>query len=144
MAHILALNLLHCVFSTKHRENLIRDPEKLWDYLRGIGRNLGMNILCVGGTRNHVHLLIAVPPTRMVANVIRDLKANSSRHLNEAAPFAWQDGYAAISVSPSMVQKVSAYIGNQEEHHHKVKFEDEYRTLADRSGLSYDPQYLLG
>ncbi len=144
MAHTLTVNLLHCVFSTKRRENLIRDPEGLWNYIRGIGRNLGFDILCAGGTANHVHLLISMPPTRMVAQVMRDLKANSSRYLNQSAPFAWQDGYAAISVSPSQRGRVTAYIRTQEEHHREMTFEDEYRALADRAGLCYTPEFLLG
>jgi putative transposase len=144
MAHTLALNLVHCVFSTKHRENLIRNPEKLWNYSRGIGRNTGVNVLCVGGTQNHVHLLIGIPPTRNIADIIRDLKANSSRELNETAHFAWQDGYAAISVSPSLVAKVTAYIAGQEDHHRVHSFEEEYRAIADRIGMPYAPEYLLG
>ena len=144
MAHTLTLNLLHCVFSTKHRENLISEPEKLWNYMRGIGRNLGVNLLSVGGTGNHVHMLIAMPSTCTVANVLRDLKANSSRYMRQTGTFAWQDGYAAISVSPTMVEKVSAYIRRQEERHRTLTFEDEYRTMAEKSGLRYEPQYLLG
>jgi REP element-mobilizing transposase RayT len=144
MAHTLVVNLLHCVFSTKNREHLIRDPEKLWSYLRGVARNIGVNTLSVGGTSNHVHLLLAVPPTQAVSKVMRDLKANSSRHAREAAPFAWQDGYAAISVSPSMISRVSDYIASQEEHHRRVPFEVEYQALVAKSGFSYYPKYLLG
>lgn len=142
MAHTLVVNLLHCVFSTKNRMNLIHEPEKAWAYMRGIGHNIGVNVLTIGGTANHVHALISVPPTKLVAHVIRDLKANSSRHLNETSRFAWQDGYAAISVSPSMIAKVSKYIASQEEHHRRIPFEVEYKSLMDKAGLTYDPQYL--
>lgn len=144
MAHTLVVNLLHCVFSTKHRMNLIHEPGELWAYMRGIGRNIGINVLTIGGTSNHVHTLISVPPTKLVAHIIRDLKANSSRHLNETSRFAWQDGYAAISVSPSMIVKVSQYIASQDAHHRRVSFEVEYKSLMDKAGLAYDPQFLYG
>ena len=144
MTQTLALNLLHCVCSTRHRENLIRDPEKLWNDLQAIARDIGVNILRIGGTTNHVHMLLAVPPTHTVADVIRDLKAKSSRHLNEEAPFACQDGYAVFSVSPSLVEKAAAYISNQQDHHARVWFEEQYRALADPSGLPYPQKSLLG
>lgn len=143
MAHTLVVNLLHCVFSTKNRANLIHKPEQLWSYMHGIGHNIGINMLAIGGTTNHVHTMISVPPTKLLAHVIRDLKANSSRHLNEVSRFAWQDGYAAISVSPSMIGRVSEYIATQVEHHRRVSFEVEYRTLMDKAGLTCDPQFLL-
>jgi REP element-mobilizing transposase RayT len=112
--------------------------------MRGIGHNLGINMLATGGTKNHIHSLISLPPTKLVAHVIRDLKANSSRHLNEVDRFAWQDGYAAISVSPSMIGKVSQYIASQEQRHRRVPFEVEYKLLMDKAGLRYDPQFLYG
>ena len=130
----------------QHKEpaNLIHDPERLWSYMRGTGHSLGINMLAIGGTTNHLHSLISVPPTRLLAHVIRDLKSNSSRHLNEISRFAWQDGYAAISISPSMIGKVSEYVATQVEHHQRVSFEVEYRALMDRAGLNYDPRFLFG
>ena len=96
--------LVHCVFSTKGRSPQISEPDKLWTYVRGIARNRGVDTLAIGGTANHVHMLIALPSSMTIAQLMRDLKANSSRHLNEKERgFAWQDGYAAISVSPSQI-----------------------------------------
>jgi putative transposase len=107
MGRTYTVNLVHCVFSTKQRQSLMVAPEKLWNYLRGIGRNIRVNVVAVGGTADHVHLLLSVPSTGTVAKIMRDLKANSSRHLNEQRTgFAWQDGYGAISVSPSQVERV--------------------------------------
>jgi len=144
MGRTYTVNLVHCVFSTKQRQPLIVAPEKLWNYLRGIGRNIGVNVVAAGGTTNHVHLLLAIPPTSTVATVMRDLKANSSRHLNEQQRgFAWQDGYGAISVSPSQLRPVVTYIEHQDEHHHTRRFEEEYVTILDRSGVQYDPLHLL-
>ena len=137
--------LVHCVFSTKGRRPLIRMPEKLWSYLRGIARNRGADILAVGGTNNHVHLLLALPSSLAIAQLMRDLKANSSRHLNEQmSGFAWQDGYAAISVSPSQADIVKRYVEQQERHHDKRSFENEYTAMLDKSGLQHSPDYVLG
>jgi putative transposase len=91
-----------------------------------------------------VHLLLRIPPTRPVSEAIRDLKANSSRYMSETSGrFAWQDGYAAISVSPSQVNAVRRYIENQERHHAKRSYDQEIMTLLDRSGVSYEREYLL-
>lgn len=136
--------LIHCVFSTKDRRPLISQPDKLWTYLRGMARNRGADTLAVGGTANHVHMLIALPSGLTVANLMRDLKANSSRHLNEKHGFAWQDGYAAISVSPSQVDVLKRYIETQEERHANRGFESEYVALLDKSGLQHSAEYVFG
>jgi putative transposase len=98
--------LVHCVFSTKARQPRISEPERLWTYFRGIARNCGVNVVAIGGTANHVHILVELPSSLTIAHLMRDLKANSSRYLNQRERgFAWQDGYAAISVSPSQVTR---------------------------------------
>ena len=137
--------LIHCVFSTKNRLPQIVEPDKLWDYLRGIARNRGTDTLAIGGTANHVHILFALPRKITISNLMRDLKANSSRYLSQKrGGFAWQDGYAAISVSPSQVDTVKQYIEGQEEHHAKRSFESEYVAILDKSGLQRSPEYTLG
>lgn len=137
--------LVHCVFSTKGRRPQISEPEKVWSYLRGIARNRGVDVLSIGGTNNHVHLLLTLPSSLTIAQLMRDLKANSSRHLNEqTGGFAWQDGYAAISVSPSQVEVVRSYIEQQENHHDKRTFEDEYIAMLDKSGVQHSTDYALG
>ena len=142
MADTYAKILIHCVFSTKNRIPHI--TEALWSYLRGIARNRGVNALAVGGTLNHGHLLLALPTGLTVSNLMRDLKANSSRHLNEKRRgFAWQDGYAAISVSPSQIATVRHYIANQMEHHRERTFDQEFLTLLDKVGVQYDRRYVL-
>ena len=144
MAHTYSLNLVHCVFSTKGRLPLIRDRAHLWTTLRNVGRNAQINVVAIGGTSNHVHLLIEVPKTRTIADIMRELKANSSARLRRSMPmFAWQDGYGAISVSPTAVKAVARYIERQEEHHRSRTFEQEYVNILDRAGVKYDPEYLL-
>jgi putative transposase len=143
VAHTYTLNLLHVVFSTKNRAPLIRNLELLINNLRGIARNKGIDVLAAGGTQNHVHLLIRLPPVRPVSETMRDLKANSSRYMNETlGGFAWQDGYAAISVSPSQVPTVRAYIENQERHHARRTFDQELAALLDKLGVEYEREYL--
>jgi putative transposase len=116
MAHTYIANFTHYVFSTKDRENTIPPElkEKLWAYLLGIANNLRVKTLAVGGTANHIHMLLALPPTIPVAEAVRKLKANSSRWLGEQGiAFRWQEGYGAFSVSPSLLNVVQAYIRNQ-------------------------------
>jgi REP-associated tyrosine transposase len=144
MSRSYVLNYVHCVFSTKGRAQLVRDPEPLWAYLRGIARNRGFEILAVGGTENHVHLLISLPAGLHLVDVVRDLKANSSRFMKTNVPlFSWQDGYAAISVSPSQVPAVRQYIANQPEHHRRRTFDQEFVMLLDKAGVKYDRDYVL-
>jgi len=144
MAHTYALQLVHCVFSTNGRAAIIPDPPRLWTFMRAIGRNCGVNIAAIGGTSDHVHILMTIPPTNRTADIIRTLKANTSRWMNEVGNgFAWQDGYAAISVSPSQIPTVVRYIGNQADHHRTRRFEEEYETLLRKSGVPFDRNYLF-
>lgn len=140
MPHTYALQLVHCVFSTKGRSALITDPPRLWTYMRAVARNCGVDILAIGGTRDHVHLLLKIPPMQRTADIVRTLKANTSRWMNEIGRrFAWQDEYSAISVSPSQVSVVVRYIQNQAEHHRGRSFENEYLALLQKSGFAVDP-----
>jgi putative transposase len=137
--------VVHCIFSTKNRMPHISEPEKLWSYLRGIARNRGVDTLAVGGTANHVHMLLSLPSSLTIAQLMRDLKANSSRHMNEKQRgFAWQDGYAAISVSPSQIEAVKGYVETQPAHHAKWSFESEYVTILDKSGVPHSEEYTFG
>jgi putative transposase len=145
MAHTLACNLVHCVFSTKDRANLISDPERLRQYLTGIVRAKSIPLLAAGGTRNHLHLLLALPPSLALAKALQELKGNSSRWLNEiTSGFAWQRGYGAFSVSESRRSAVIAYISGQEEHHRKWSFEQEFLTLLRKSRIEFDPRFVFG
>jgi putative transposase len=137
-------NFVHCVFATKGRAQLIREPRSLWAYLRGIARNRGFDILAVGGTDNHVHVLLSVPAKLHLVDLVRDLKANSSRFMKTSAPgFSWQDGYAAISVSPSQVETVRRYIARQQQHHSRQTFDNELLALLDKAGVHYERNHVL-
>jgi putative transposase len=144
MSRSYVLNYVHCVFSTRGRAQLICEPETLWAYMRGIARNRGFDILAIGGTNNHVHILLSVPAASHLVDLMRDLKANSSRFMKSSVVrFSWQDGYAAISVSPSQVKAVLHYIANQQQHHSSRTFEDEFVGLLDKAGVRYDKEYVL-
>jgi putative transposase len=145
MPHALTNNLIHCVFSTKDRAGLISDPPHLCKYIGGVAREKNIPLIIAGGTNNHIHVLIALPAVIPLSQAVRDLKGNSSRWMNEhGASFAWQEGYGAFSVSASNKKTVIEYIANQPRHHEKRSFEEEFRTLLDRSGVAYDPKYIFG
>ncbi len=147
MPHTYSTNLVHCVFSTKERANLIPDflQESLYAYLFGTAKNLGIEIIAMGGTANHIHILMALPPKRPLSDAVRDLKANSSRWMKESGiSFSWQQGFGAFSVSPSQAPVVKAYIRNQKEHHKERNFEEEFLLLLKKSGIHYDPNYVFG
>jgi putative transposase len=144
VAHTYTLNLLHVVFSTKHRAPMIRNLAALIKNLLGIARNKNIDVLAAGGTADDVHLLLRLPPVRPLSESIRDLKANSSRYMSETTGhFAWQDGYAAISVSPSQVPAVRAYIEDQERHHARRSYEQELFAMLDKSGVKYEREYVV-
>jgi putative transposase len=147
MPHTYCANLVHCVFSTKERANLIPDAlrERMFAYIFGIAKNLKIEILALGGTANHVHIFMGLPAKESLSFVIRDLKANSSRWMSEnGSRFSWQEGFGAFSVSPSQAPTVKRYIRNQAEHHKKRNFEEEFLALLKKSGVPYDPQYAFG
>jgi REP element-mobilizing transposase RayT len=145
MPHTLSRNLVHCVFSTKGRRALIREPEVLWKHLGVIAKSKKIALVNAGGTTNHVHPLIALSPTMTLAKALQDLMAHSSRWMKEDVPaFAWQEGYGAFGVSESHREAVVTYITTQAEHHKKWTYEQEFVTLVRKAGVEYDPQYVLG
>jgi REP element-mobilizing transposase RayT len=99
----------------------------------------------VGGVEDHVHILAGLSATHRLADFLRELKKASSvwSAENQQRSFAWQDGYAAFSVSPTHRDVVRRYIASQEAHHRKVGFVDEITRLLERNGVTYDPKYLL-
>jgi len=144
MAHTYASNLIHCIFSTKDRRSLIPAARtgELYAYLGGIARGEGFTLIGAGGTANHVHLLFGLPASCSLAHAVQKLKGSSSRWLGDG--FSWQEGYGAFSVSPSQVEVVRRYIQNQEEHHQKRDFEQEFIALLRNCGIEYDERYVFG
>ena len=147
MSHSYAQNLVHLVFSTKGRAKSITPPlkPKLHAYIVGICNNEGILVHAIGGTDDHIHCLLRLPPTHSLAKTILTIKSNSSRWVRQTShDFAWQQGYAAFSVSASLIPTVSRYIQNQEAHHHKMSFQQEFLALLRKHVMAYDPTFVLG
>jgi REP element-mobilizing transposase RayT len=138
---------IHVVFSTKNRRPYISEDcrDRLHAFLGGAVRTAGCVPQCIGGTSDHVHLLIGIRATHRLADVMRDIKQSSSRWVHETLgirDFGWQDGYGAFSVAPSQREAVKTYIKNQVKHHLKRTFQEEYVEFLERSGVEYDEKYL--
>ncbi|MEX1096501.1 MAG: IS200/IS605 family transposase [Planctomycetales bacterium] len=151
MAQSLAQIYLHIVFSTKDRRPFLQNEtvrEELHVYLQGICKNQGSPSLIVGGVEDHVHILCRFGRTSSVAELLRELKRDSSKWIKgrdaEQALFDWQDGYGAFSVSPSHVPALKRYIAEQAEHHRKETFQDEFRRLLRKYGVEFDERYVWG
>jgi REP element-mobilizing transposase RayT len=138
--------LYHIVYATKERSPLITNALrlKLHEYLGGTVRGLGGIALEINGTADHVHLLVKLKPTISVSEFLQKLKANSSRWANQITNrrFAWQSRYGAFTVSESQVGRVRAYVRNQEEHHRRVNFEEEFKALLQAHGVDFDESHL--
>ena len=149
MSHTYAKLLYHCVFSTKDRLPQIQNPmrDRLCAYIGGILEHRGGRLIKAGGTENHVHLLAELNTTVSVSDIMRDVKANSSKWIHEtfpaAASFQWQTGYAAFTVSTSAVPDVIRYLEHQDEHHQTRTFEQEFVEFLQRHSIEFDERYLL-
>jgi len=134
---------LHLVFATKERRRFL-DRElraKLFPYMNGIVRARGGTAIVIGGVEDHVHSLIEIPATITVAEMLQELKGPSSRWINESSPgrgFAWQRGYGAFGVCRSRRDEVIRYIENQETHHQRRGFDEEFLALLRAHGITPD------
>jgi len=147
MSHTYAQNVIHVVFSTKDRRKAISKEfqPRIWAYTAGICKKHRIFVHAVGGMEDHIHLLIQVPPILALAKAVLAIKTNSSRWANEEGhQFAWQQGYAAFSVSASIVPVVVRYIRNQEAHHRKLSFDAEFLAMLKKHGMNIDPKFVLG
>jgi REP element-mobilizing transposase RayT len=150
MPHSFVSLLVHVIFSTKNRKPDL-SPElaqRIFPYMGGIVRERKGVPLIINGPADHVHLLVSLPATESVAELLRVVKTNSSRWVHEQFPdkkrFSWQAGYAAFTVSGSRVDDVRSYIAAQQEHHRRVSFQDEFLTFLRKSGIAYDARDLWG
>ena len=150
MPHSYVSCCIHYVFGTKDRRKTSSPEikERLWAYMGGMARENNMKALAVGGTADHVHLLLVLPSTMSIAKVIQLVKGGSSKWVSDTFPmirqFAWQEGYGAFSVSVSMIDHTIAYIQAQNEHHRKRTFKEEFLAFLKRHGISYDERYIQG
>ena len=138
----------HVVFSTKYRKPTLSSEVRgeTYSYIAGIIANKDGQLLEIGGIEDHVHILTACSPRIALADLVRDIKANSSKWLHQEKhrnDFGWQTGYAALTVSTSQVAAVREYIRGQAEHHRKRSFEEEFRAILQRHGIAFDEKYLF-
>ena len=150
MAQSLARNLIHLIFSTKNRAPLLQTtirPE-LHGYMAGIFTNWESPAIIIGSAADHVHALFGLSKNHALVKVVEEVKRGSSKWIKtkgkEFAHFAWQNGYGAFSVSSSMVNSVSRYIANQEEHYRQVTFQDEFRKSCRRHGVDFEERFVWG
>jgi len=143
----LANVLIHLIFSTKDREPFLVQEDlrrRTHAYLAEVLRNLECPTLIVGGVTDHVHAFFRFSRTQSIASVLEHLKKSSSKWIKTQgiAGFGWQRGYGAFSVSESNAAAIVAYIENQEEHHRKMTFEDEFRLILKRHRVQFDERYV--
>ena len=148
MPQSLSRILIHLVFSTKDR-NRVLTPEiqaELHPYFAGTLDHIECPSLQVGGVEDHANLFFGLSRTRMIADVVETVKTSSSKWIKtkgaEFTDFHWQRGYGAFSVSQSDAERVVTYIRNQEKHHQKTTFQEEYRRLLERYRVSFDERYV--
>lgn len=140
---------IHFVFAVKFRESNIHPSwkDELYKYITGIIQNNNHKLICINGMPDHVLILIGMRPTQSISDLLQDIKGSSSKWINEKKflkkKFEWQEGYGAFSYSKSQVENVIAYILNQEQHHMKMTFRDEYIEFLTKFEIDFDEKYIF-
>ena len=148
MPQSLARLHIHLVFSTKNRTPMLHASvrDSLHRYMAAVLQDLGCQPVLINSVEDHVHILFELARTVAVSKTVEQVKKASSKWIKtqgaEFASFAWQAGYGAFAVSQSNVATVQKYISSQQEHHHKRSFQDEFRMLLERHGVSFDERYV--
>lgn len=140
---------IHIVFHVKSTSVCIKNEDlpKVFAYIGGIVRNVEGYPVTIGGIENHIHILATMPKTTSVSEFVQKIKANSSRWIKTLdkyyESFAWQEGYGAFCVSPSLLKKTIHYVETQEQHHHEESVRDEFKRFLKENGIEFDERYLL-
>jgi len=149
MPQSLSVVYLHLTFSTKDRRPFRRERalrEEMHSYLGGILANLNCQPIIVGGVEDHVHLLCALARTCTASDMVKEVKRGSSLWIKTKDPslrqFSWQNGFGIFSIGYSQVPDVTRYIADQEDHHRKISFQDEFRAFLQRYEIAYDERYV--
>lgn len=149
MANTYSQIYIQIVFAVKGRENLIKkaNREELHKFITGIVSNRGQKLLSIFAMPDHVHILIGMKPNLSISDLVRDIKAGSSKFINDSkwinAKFNWQEGYGVFSYSKSHIDNVIKYILNQEENHKKQTFKEEYLSFLEKFEIDYEEKYLF-
>jgi REP element-mobilizing transposase RayT len=146
MSQSLSKIYLHCIFSTKYRQHFIKETirQDLYAYIVGILSHHHSYVEEIGAYSDHIHILCTLPRTITLADLMSKVKASLSKWFKKQGieNFSWQNGYAAFSVSESVVQIIKKYIQNQDKHHKKTTFQDEYREFLKDYSVEYDEKYV--
>jgi len=140
---------VHYVFSTKSHKNWLEPylKEKLFPYIGGICRENNLKLIKAGGVDDHLHLLVSLPSTIIIAKAIQHIKGGSSRWVHETfgnmKDFAWQEGYGGFTIGVSQINQTKEYIANQEDHHRKKTFWEEFIDFLNYHGIKFEEKYLL-
>jgi REP element-mobilizing transposase RayT len=140
---------IQIVFAVKGRANLLKKPwrTEVFKYIAGVIREKGQKPIIVNGVSDHIHVFVGMKPSMSISDLVRDIKNNSSKFINESGflkrKFAWQAGFGAFSYSQSAVGNVYRYIENQEAHHAKQTFKEEYLQVLETFEVAYDERYLF-
>lgn len=149
MANTYSQIYIQVVFAVKGRQNLIAEKhrEELQKFIAGIISKRNQKLMAIYCMPNHTHVLLSLNPTIALSDLMRDIKAGSSKFINEKGwvkgKFAWQEGYGAFSYSQSQIQNVIDYIINQEEHHRRKTFKEEYTDFLTKFQIDYKSEYLF-
>lgn len=139
---------IHLVFAVQGRENLIASTwkDELFKYIAGIISNKGHKSIIVNGVSDHVHVLVGLKPIMALSDLVRDIKNNSSKFINQKrfvqGKFSWQEGYGAFSYAHSQLEQVYNIL-NQEQYHHKKTFKEEYHEFLEKFNIKYNENYLF-
>ena len=140
---------IQVVFAVKGRENLLQKPwrDEIFKYMSGIIKGKNQKPIIVNGVSDHVHLFIGLKPVMQLSDLVRDVKNNSSNFINKnkfvRGKFSWQKGYGAFSYDHSQINNVYQYVLNQEEHHKKRSFREEYLDFLQKFEIEYNEKYLF-
>ena len=140
---------IQAVFAVEGRANLLQKPwrEEVFKYMAGIIKGKNQKSIIVNGVANHVHLFIGLKPSIAVSDLVRDIKNNTSNFINTQkfvhGKFSWQEGFGSFSYAHSQIEQVYQYILNQEEHHRKKTFKEEYLEFLKKFEIEYDEKYLF-
>lgn len=149
MANTFSQIYVHIVFAVKGRDNVINSKFKteLYKYICGIVNNNQQKVYAINGMSNHIHILLSIKPNCLLSDLMRDIKASSSKWINTnkyvMGKFQWQEGFGSFSVSQSQLDKVISYIDNQETHHQKLSFKQEYIGLLKSYKIEFDEKYVF-
>jgi len=140
---------IQAIFAVNGRSNLLQKPwsDEVFKYMAGIIRNKGQKPIIVNGVANHVHMFVGLQPAMAISDLVRDVKNNTTNFINDrkliGGKFSWQDGYGAFSYAHSQIETVYNYILNQEEHHKRKTFKEEYSDFLKKFNVEFNEKYLF-